>query len=206
MAGRPAYDKRYGDLTWGRNVVPAYMWFDGNRLSYVLGDKIDPRKPVVLNAPLGDKHIARARIYPFKVHRAVQPYDSEQKILAAVRFEDALWKDYDWTKAIDLGMKSMGASFSGRYGFVKTEMYTPVHHEVAPAKRSLGCADCHASQNVVCARCHSNAAGMNQPDHTRMVYPEVRNRLDFKALGYEGDPAVTGGRFYIYLKRGLPPR
>jgi octaheme c-type cytochrome (tetrathionate reductase family) len=206
LSGKPGYDKRYGEMTWGRNVVPAYMWFDGNRQTYVLGDKIDPRKPVVLNAPLGDKHMARARIYPFKVHKAVQPYDTEQKILAAVRFEDALWKDYDWTRAIGLGMKAMGASFSGRYGFVQTEMDTPVHHEVAPAKRSLGCADCHATRNVACARCHSNAAGLSQPEHARKVYPEVHDRIDFKALGYEGDPAVTGGRFTMSLKRGLPPR
>jgi octaheme c-type cytochrome (tetrathionate reductase family) len=203
---RPGYDKRYGEQTWGRNVVPQYRWFDGSRQTYLLGDKIDPRKPVVLNAPLADKRNARARIFPFKVHRAVQPYDTEKNILVAVQFEDALWKDYDWAKAIDLGMKAVGSSFSGKYDFVATEMVTPIHHEVAPAKQSLGCSDCHAPQNVACARCHSNAAGMNQPEHTRKVYPAVQNRFDFKALGYEGDPAVTGGRFYIYLKRGLPPR
>jgi hypothetical protein len=33
-----------------------------------------------------------------------------------------------------------------------------------------------------------------------------KHRFDFKALGYEGDPAVSGGRFYMYFKRGLPPR
>ena len=204
--GKPAYDKRYGEQTWGQNIVPVYRWFDGSRQNYQLGDKIDPQKTIVLNEPLGDKHNARARIYPFKVHRAVQPYDTEQKILTAVKFEDALWKDYDWNKAIAEGMKMMGASYSGKYGFVKTEMYTPVHHEVAPAKQSLGCADCHAPQSVSCARCHSNAAGMNQPEHTRKVYPASAGRFDFKALGYEGDPAVTGGRFYMYLKRGLPPK
>jgi octaheme c-type cytochrome (tetrathionate reductase family) len=204
--GRPGYDKRYGEQTWGRNVVPRYLWFDGNRRTYLLGDKIDPRKTTVLNAPLGDKHDARARIYPFKVHQAVQPYDTENKILTAVRFEGALWEDNDWGKAIDLGMKAVGTPFSGKYGFARTEMYTPVHHEVAPAKQSLGCADCHSPQNIACARCHKNAIGMGQPEHTRRVYPSVKDRFDFKALGYEGDPAVTGGRFYMYIKRGLPPR
>ena len=204
--GKPGYDKRYGELTWGQNVVPQYLWFDGTRQTYLLGDKIDPSKTAVLNAPLGDKHNSRARIYPFKVHRAVQPYDTEKKVLTAVQFEDALWKDYDWAQAIDLGMKAVGSSFSGKYGFVATEMYTPVHHEVAPAKQSLGCADCHVPQNVACVRCHKTAAGMNQPEHARQVYPGVRNRFDFKALGYEGDPAVIGGRFYMYIKSGLPPK
>ena len=203
---RPTYDKRYGTRTWGQNVVPVYCWFDGSRQSYQLGDKIDPSKTVVLNAPLGDKRNPQAKITPFKVHQAVQPYDSEQNILAAVKFEDGLWKDYDWTKAVAEGMAAVGKTFSGKVGFVKTEMYSSVHHEVAPAKKSLGCADCHAPQNVACARCHANAAGMNQPEHTRRVYPETTGRFDFKALGYEGDPALTGGRFTMDLRRGLPPR
>jgi len=203
---RPTYDKRYGTRTWGRDVVPVYRWFDGSRQSYILGDKIDPSKTIVLNAPLGDRRNPQAKITPFKVHRAVQPYDSEQNILAAVKFEDGLWKDYDWTKAVAEGMAAVGKTFSGKVGFVQTEMYSSVHHEVPPAKKSLGCADCHAPQNVACARCHANAAGMNQPEHTRRVYPEKTARFDFKALGYEGDPALTGGRFYMDLRRGLPPK
>ena len=204
--GKPAFDPRFGEQTWGRNVVPEYRWFDGTRRNYELGDKIDPAKTVVLNAPLGDKHNAQAKIFPFKIHRAVQPYDRGRNILAAVKFEDALWKDFDWAKAVGEGMKAMGTSFSGEVGFVETEMYTAVHHEVAPAKKSFGCADCHAPRNVSCARCHSEAVGMNEPEHTRRVYPDAPDRFDFKALGYEGDPAVTGGRFFMYLRRGLPPR
>ncbi len=204
--GKPAFDKRYGAQVWGRNVVPTYLWSDGSRQNYLVGDKINPQKTVELNRPLGDRHNARARISPFKVHQAVQPYDTDLRTLVAVRFEDGLWKDFDWGRAIRLGMEAVGAPFSGKYGFVKTEMYTPIHHEVAPAKRSLGCADCHAPQNVACARCHQNATGMKPPAHAIRVYPEVRGRFDFKALGYEDDPAVTGGRFYMYIKRGLPPR
>jgi octaheme c-type cytochrome (tetrathionate reductase family) len=201
---RPTYDKRYGTRTWGQNVVPTYRWFDGSRQSYLLGDPIDPSRTVVLNAPLGDRRNPQAKIYPFKVHRAVQPYDSGRNVLAAVKFENGLWTDWDWTKAVAEGMAAVGQEFSGEVGFVKTEMYTSVHHEVPPAKKSLGCADCHAAQNVACARCHTNAAGMNQPEHTRKVYPEVSQRFDFKALGYQGDPAVTGGRFYMDLRRGRP--
>jgi octaheme c-type cytochrome (tetrathionate reductase family) len=204
--GKPAFDPRFGEQTWARNVVPVYRWFDGTRRNYELGDKIDPSRPIVLNAPLGDKHNSLAKIFPFKVHRAVQPFDRGQNILAAVKFEDGLWKDYDWARAVGEGMKAMGASFSGEVGFVPTEMYSAVHHEVAPAKKSLGCADCHAPQNVACVRCHSGAAGMDRPEHARRVYPETAARFDFEALGYEGDPAVTGGRFFMYLRRGLPPR
>jgi octaheme c-type cytochrome (tetrathionate reductase family) len=204
--GKPGYDKRYGEQTWGQNIVPLYRWFEGSRQNYLLGDKIAPDKTVVLNEPIGDKHNPKAQIYPFKVHRAVQPYDVEQKMLVAVKFEDCLWRDFDWNKAIAEGMKEMGRTFSGKHGFVKTEMYTSIHHEIAPARQSLGCADCHTPENIACTRCHTNAAGMNQPEHTQRVYPAFPNRFDFKALGYEGDPAVTGGRFYMFFKKGRPPK
>ena len=204
--GKPVYDKRYGEQTWGQNIVPTYRWFDGFRQSYTIGDKIDAKQTVILNEPLGNKHNLKARIYPFRIHRAVQPYDVEQKILVAVKFEDQLWRDYDWKKAITEGMQAVGASFSGQYGFVKTEMYTSIHHEVSPAKQSLGCADCHAPENIACIRCHSNVGGLDQPDHTKRVYPAILHRFDFKALGYEGDPALTGGRFHIDLKNRLSPK
>ena len=45
---------------------------------------------------------------------------------------------------------------------------------------------------------------MQNPEHTRMVYPDVKSRLDFKALGYESDPARIGGRFVTRLGRGHP--
>ncbi len=47
---------------------------------------------------------------------------------------------------------------------------------------------------------------MDLPEHRRAVYPEVKQRLDFKALGYPGDPALVGGRFYITFGRGTPPK
>ena len=38
---------------------------------------------------------------------------------------------------------------------------------------------------------------MDLPEHRRAVYPQVKNRIDFKALGYPDDPARVGGRFYV---------
>jgi hypothetical protein len=42
--------------------------------------------------------------------------------------------------------------------------------------------------------------------HRLPVYPDVKNRIDFKALGYPDDPARVGGRFYIMIGRGAPPK
>jgi hypothetical protein len=204
--GMPEYDKKFGTLTWGKDVVPTYLWYDGTRNAALAGDTIDPKSPVVLNAPVGEKRTPAARIYPFKVHTALQPYDTENKTLAMPQLLEEYWIHFDWSTAIADGMKRLGLPYSGKYGFVETTMYSSVHHEVVPARRALGCSDCHSVEAVTCTRCHKNVKEMDLPEHRRAVYPEVAHRLDFKALGYPGDPALVGGRFYITIGRGAPPR
>jgi hypothetical protein len=201
-----AYDRRFGALTWGRHLAPTYLWYDGTRNASLAGDKIDPSSPVILNAPVGEKRNPSARISPFQVLTAVQPYDTENKLLAMPTLLDGYWVHFDWSKAIASGMEQVGLPFSGKYSFVETKMYSAVHHEVVPAKKALGCSDCHSVEAVACARCHKNAQTMDLPEHRRAVYPETPNRLDFKALGYPGDPALVGGRFYITIGRGAPPK
>ena len=80
--GMPIWEKESGEMRWAKNLVPTYMLFYETRDAYVLGEKINPRQTTVLNAPLGDRGVPTARIAPFKVHTAVQPYDSENNILA----------------------------------------------------------------------------------------------------------------------------
>jgi hypothetical protein len=202
----PQYDKKFGSLTWGKHLVPTYLWYDGTRNASLAGDKINPSSAVTLNAPGGEKRNPSARIFPFQVHAAVQPYDTENKVLALPKLLDGYWVDFDWSKAIASGMKQVGLPYSGKYGFVETKMYSSIHHQVVPAKRALGCSDCHTVEAVTCTRCHTSAKEMDLPEHRRAVYPEATTRLDFKALGYPGDPALVGGRFYITFGRGTPPK
>src|SRR5690606_27643668 len=108
--------------------------------------------------------------------------------------------------AIAEGMKAVGLPYSGKYGFVETRMYSAIHHGVVAAPKALGCTDCHSTEAVSCVRCHQGAQGMDLPEHRRKIYPEVKQRFDFKALGYPGDPAQVGGRFYLTLGRGRPTR
>jgi len=204
--GMPQYDKKFGTLTWGKDLVPAYLWYDGTRNASLVGDKIDASDIVILNAPVGEKRNPAARIFPFQTHAAVQPYDTGNSILAVPKLLDDFWKNFNWSTAIDAGMKRAGVPYSGQYDFVETRMYSSIHHEVVPAKQALGCSDCHSSEAITCTRCHKNAAGMDLPEHRRAVYPDVKNRIDFKALGYPDDPALVGGRFYITFGRGTPPQ
>jgi hypothetical protein len=204
--GMPEYDKKFGALTWGKHLVPTYLWYDGTRNASLVGDKINPSSAVILNAPVGEKRDPSARIFPFQVHAAVQPYDTENKILAMPKLLNGYWADFDWPKAIADGLKQVGLPYSGKYGFVETKMYSSIHHEVIPAKKALGCADCHSVEAVTCTRCHKNAKEMDLPEHRRAVYPEATTRFDFKGLGYPDDPALVGGRFYISIGRGAPPK
>jgi hypothetical protein len=70
------------------------------------------------------------------------------------------WKHFDWGKAVADGMKTAGAPYSGKYGFVETRMVWRVNHMVVPKAKALKCMDCHGA----------------------------KGRLDWKTLGYDGDP------------------
>ncbi|MGE0157523.1 MAG: cytochrome C, partial [Geobacter sp.] len=55
---------------------------------------------------------------------------------------------------------------SGKYGFVETSMVWSVNHMVVPKDKALKCNDCHGE----------------------------KGRLDWKALGYKGDPKNPANR------------
>jgi len=160
--GKPTYDKKKGDFTWGKLVVPTYAWYNGEAGAYLAGDKMDPRQVTRLTWPKGDIKDKNAKIYPFKVHTGKQIYDSKNNIFITPKVFGAggYWKDYDWAKAAKLGMEASGLPFSGEFGFAPTIMYWRVNHMVSPKEQALGCLDCHGEQG----------------------------RLDWQALGYKGDP------------------
>jgi octaheme c-type cytochrome (tetrathionate reductase family) len=199
------YDKRFGDLELVQNLVPTYAWDDGKHAAHPLGKTIDPDAPVPLNAPLGQRDDPRARIRPFKVHTAMQPYDTERKVLVTPKLWNGYWTHFDWGRAIRDGMAAVGQPTSGKYGFVETRMVHALEHEVAPARLALSCADCHQADAVACTRCHPKAVAADVAANLRRRYPGLVF-LDFKALGYPDDPARIGGRFFVTLGRGTPPQ
>ena len=78
----------------------------------------------------------------------------------------AYWGKYDWNKAIEAGMKAAGQPYSSKYGFVETSVVWSANHMVSPKDKSLKCVDCHGD----------------------------KGRLDWKALGYRGDPKNPANR------------
>lgn len=162
------YLKIKGEFIYDKDVVPEYSWFNLSSNRYILRDKIDPGTITYLNSPRGDITDRNAKIWPFKVHRAKQPYDKifNYLLLPVTAGHGGFWHEFDWDKAFRLGEKVSGLKYSGSYGFARTFMQWPLSHMVSPAHHALKCGDCH----------------------------DEGSRMDWKALGYPGDPAKLGGR------------
>jgi octaheme c-type cytochrome (tetrathionate reductase family) len=171
-ASRPddphTYLKIKGEFVYDHDIVPEYAWFDLTMDRYLLGDRMDPDRETDINRPRGGFADPGAKIWPFKIHRALQHYDRKLHVLLppVTGGDGGYWHDFDWDQALRLGAKASALDYSGDFGFAKTRMYWPLSHMVAPKEQALQCDDCHGD----------------------------RPRLDFRALGYAGDPARAGGR------------
>lgn len=147
-AGNHTYHFQKGTFRWQADVVPEYRWFDGEIRYTLLDQTIDDSKVVPINTIKGSYADRNSRIWPFKVMRGKQPYDSVEKILAVPHLfgkdEAAFWKNFDWKKAIEAGLQARNVKFSGEYGFVETEYYWPITHMVAPKEKALSCESCHS--------------------------------------------------------------
>ncbi|MDH3943008.1 MAG: cytochrome C, partial [Anaerolineae bacterium] len=157
-----------GSFVYETNFTPEYYWFNGSVDRYLLGDQIDPTMVTNINRPLGDITDISAKIYPFKVHRAKQIYDTIYNYLIQPKTvgEGGYWTEFDWDLAARLGSEYTGLPYSGMYGFADTQMFWTMGHMVQPASAALQCTACHGEEG----------------------------RMDWLALGYPGDPIEWGGR------------
>jgi octaheme c-type cytochrome (tetrathionate reductase family) len=141
-----------GNFVWDNEVEPEYYWFNGTADHYLTGDKINPDTINNINTLLGDYHDKESKIWPVKVHRGMQIYDTgtneliNLKLWAAKKGEGAFWKDFDFDTAAVLGMQYNGREYSGGYDFVRTDAYWPVNHMVAPKEKTLSCVECHSRE------------------------------------------------------------
>ena len=166
------YLKIKGEFTYESNFAPTYLWFNGNNAyRYLLGDPISREGATYINKPAGDIKDPTARIFPFKLHVAKQPYDKVHGHLLqpVTSGQDGYWTHFDWNRAFELAVPITGLAYSGQYGFTETRMFWPSTHMVQAADAALGCEACHSATG--------------RP-----------GRMDWAALGYPGDPIQWGGR------------
>jgi octaheme c-type cytochrome (tetrathionate reductase family) len=148
--GLQLYTSEKGDFNWKWNAEPDYLWFNGTADHLLLTDIIDPESgPLKINTLFGEYKDPDSRIYPVKIHRGKQPYDTEYFTIIQAKLWDeeenqgALWLDLDWDAALRSGMEHVGRPYSGHYDFIETEMFLPVNHMVSPSENALQCQDCH---------------------------------------------------------------
>lgn len=163
------YLKIKGEFTYEKNFKPTYLWFNGNNeYRYILGDPLGKDGITYINKPAGSIEDPTAKIFPFKLHIAKQPYDVKNNYLLQpiTSGKDGFWTTFDWNSAFELAVPITGLAFSGEYGFTTTYMYWATTHMVQPADQALQCDSCHGE----------------------------KGRMDWEALGYPGDPIEWGGR------------
>jgi octaheme c-type cytochrome (tetrathionate reductase family) len=151
--GRIVYSSQRGGAQWAENLAPEYVWFNGQIEFATLDEKIDPDGIVQLNTLGGAVDDPKARIWPVKTLRGKQPIDAEQATLVGASLfgkkNDGFWKNFDWSESVATAMQAAGREFSGKVGFVETEMRIPVNHMVAPAEDALSCESCHSSNGLL---------------------------------------------------------
>lgn len=214
LDGTPDYNWKMGDFTWQKRVKPAYAWYNGKVKRHILGDKINTRGVTAITAPVGTIKDPKSKIYPFKFMGGIQPADAVYDYLLAPQLygSGGYWDTLDWQKALANGMEAAGLSYSSQYKWVETVMFIGLNHEVLPKKFALSCVQCHASLKTErsCGRCHQDK---REVDFKKMAYSNIdfkslhgtgmedvmwvesTNYIDFKKLGYKGDPIELGGRF-----------
>ncbi len=162
------YLKIKGSFVYRKRLQPEYYWYAGTAGRYLLGDPLGDGAFTDLNKPRGAIGDPDSRIWPFKVHRAKQPYDTQFNYLLqpVTSGEGGLWNEFNWDIALKLGAEVTGMKYSGQYSFANTRMYWPQTHMVAPGTEALQCKQCHSEGG----------------------------RMDWQALGYPGDPMRWGSR------------
>jgi hypothetical protein len=132
-----------------------------------------------------------------KVHRARQPFDEGNRTLVQPKLagheagDGALWRDFDWQRSASEGMKLVGLPYSGKLGFVETEMTWPINHMVAPKEQAVSCAECHT-------RNASRLAGLDDfylPGRDRNHWVDGLGRLAI-GLAFAGVVLHAGARLW----------
>ena len=154
-------DKYGATITFGRDVVPVYDWWNGLSQASLLGEtpKKTPQGKVAMFLPLGDRSDPKAKLFPFKLHRGRLPVLKEKSWLVPVNTEE-FFADGKLEDAVKSAALSTYGVKDAAFGWADTIRYMGIFHGVRPAKQGVPCLDCH------------------RPD----------GRVDWKALGYPGDP------------------
>ena len=161
---------KHGEITvLKKHVKPVYMWWNGKS---IFQDTHKPAKAVngyvKMVYPDGSINDPNAKIYAMKRHVAKLPILKKERLILPINV-NTVFKTGDINKAVIEGAKAyFGKDIIAKdYEWIKVERYMGLFHEVVGGDKALKCQDCHGKNG----------------------------RMDWKALGYKGDPRKFGGRF-----------
>ncbi len=149
-------------IEFATNVKPVYAWWNGRGAVALLGEPVKPAAngKVAMYVPQGSRGDARAKISPFKVHTGKLPIETASGLMIPVAVGPTFRGGNTMASALAGAKAFLGKELTAQQvSYVEVERYMGLFHEVVPKAHALACKDCHGG-----------------------------GRLDWKALGYEGDP------------------
>lgn len=216
------YDTRKGSFIWAKDEWPEYVWFDGRVSHTFIGDRIDDQTPgheqgrrsgafdridvnqpiVPINTMHGQVGDRDAKIWPVKIHRGRQPYDTELKTLVVPKLfgppgSGAYWSDFNWQVSIQTGMDYIEQPYSGEMDFIQTEMIWPLSHMIAPKEYAVSCVECHQPEQGRLAA----LTGFYMPGRDRSVWLD---RLGLLLIGGAITGSLAHGAARVIISRRKP--
>ncbi|MEW6366542.1 MAG: hypothetical protein AB1714_18090 [Acidobacteriota bacterium] len=157
-------DKWSATITLEKDVMPVYAWYNGTTEEQLPGEPVKKLAggAVGMMMPQGGKDDPKSRIYPFKLHRGKLPVLDGKNFLLPIVVEE-FFADGNIDRAVKGAALEMYNVKNATYTWVDTVRYMGIYHEVQPKEKALECLDCHGA----------------------------KGRLDWKALGYAGDPVLA---------------
>lgn len=199
-AGNEIYNSKKGDFVWEQDVVPEYRWFNGT-VKYTTPEvPFDPSGVVEVNKFMGGADDGKSLIWPIKLMKGKQPYDTETNkfVTPLTTTKEGFWKTFDWPSAIEKGMAKANLPYSGKFDFVETEMSWPIAHMVAPANEALKCKDCHSKNGRL-----AEIKGIYIPGRDNIDWLD---RMAFIILGLSIAAVLVHGFMRIFLGRNQNQR
>lgn len=149
-------------IEFAKDVQPVYAWWNGTGEVALLDQpvKAAANGKVSLYKPNGSRKDAKAKIHPFKYHTARLPIDNATQMMIPIQV-GPVFKAGNIMAGVKGGAKAWFGKDVADVGWIETERYMGIFHEVQPKEKSLDCKDCH----------------------------DTGKRMDWKALGFAGDPA-----------------
>ena len=151
-------------------MKPAYAWWNGKGTIGRLGAPVKPgpNGKVSMYRPEGSIDDPRSKISPFKYHTGRLPVEAGSGLMIPVQVGPTFRTGNTMASALGGAKAFLGKELTAKdVNYVEVDRWLGIFHEVVPKAQALKCNDCHGA---------------------------AATRLDWKALGYRGDPQKTGGR------------